>query len=159
MDQFNVPRNINRQVFNAVVKIQSSECGFASVNEITKSVKKQLRSKKSKNNPRLNEIINESLHNMTRLGVLDCIGSQEHAIWHILKWYTPRITRLKINSKGREMSIKRLQGKGKRKSKLKQSLMEKGICRECHSLYSGLLKEYKSIELINPKLNETDTDC
>ncbi|EDW67282.2 uncharacterized protein vrs [Drosophila virilis] len=86
MDQFNVPKKVNRHVFKAVSALQTSRSGFVSAELINQHVKRQMR--RGKNVPNLDEIIHQSLANLTNLGVLACTGSSDYAIRHTIKCAT-----------------------------------------------------------------------
>lgn len=94
MDQFNVPKKVNRYVFKAVSALQTSRSGFVSAELINQHVKRQMR--RGKNVPNLDEIIHQSLANLTNLGVLACTGSSDYAIRHTIKCATDEYSLLPI---------------------------------------------------------------
>ncbi|XP_064553255.1 uncharacterized protein vrs [Drosophila montana] len=94
MDQFNVPKKVNRHVFKAVSVLQTSRSGFVSAELINQHVKRQLR--RSKNMPNLDGIIHQSLANLTNLGVLACTGSSDYAIRHTIKCSTDEYSLVSI---------------------------------------------------------------
>lgn len=78
MDQFDEPKKINQNVLKALLFLQSKNVGFTSADEIIKQVEKQMRS--SNDPPHSVELIQESLSNLTNMGVLALTGSSEYAL-------------------------------------------------------------------------------
>ncbi|EDW16358.1 uncharacterized protein LOC6574869 [Drosophila mojavensis] len=83
MDNFNVPRKVNRHVYKAVSELQDSLAGFVSADLINQYVKYTLR--RSKQLVNVDEIIHQSLSNLTDLGVLARTGSSGYAIRQTIK--------------------------------------------------------------------------
>lgn len=107
MDQFDVPRKINQNVLKALLFLQSKNDGFASADDIIKQVETQMRS--SNDSPESVELIQESLSNLTNMGVLAFTGSSEYALRHTMDVSADFISEpkpgLKKKSKTRSMKL------------------------------------------------------
>lgn len=82
MDQVERTKKINQNVIKAIFCLQSKNVGFASIDDIIKQVESQMRS--SNEPPPLVELIQESLSNLTDIGVLALTGSSEYALRYSL---------------------------------------------------------------------------
>ncbi|XP_016979131.2 uncharacterized protein LOC108044587 isoform X1 [Drosophila rhopaloa] len=78
MDAFNVPKKVNRNVVKALGILQSSRTDYISIDDITHQVKVQMRNSKPVAN--VDEVIKESLCNLTNLGLLTRFKSTSYAI-------------------------------------------------------------------------------
>ncbi|KAL7730316.1 hypothetical protein ACLKA6_016564 [Drosophila palustris] len=83
MDQFDVPKAINRHVYKALIYLQSGEPAFLTEDVIGEQVKRQWR--RNKPRPNMDEAIHKSLSNLTDLGILACTGSSSYAVRHTIK--------------------------------------------------------------------------
>lgn len=83
MDQFDVPKAINRHVYKALIYLQSCESAFITEEVIGEQVKRQWR--RNKPTPNMDEAIHKSLSNLTDLGILACTGSSSYAVRHTIK--------------------------------------------------------------------------
>ncbi|XP_017110445.1 uncharacterized protein LOC108134595 isoform X3 [Drosophila elegans] len=78
MDNFNVPKKVNRNVLKALGILQSSGTHYVDVNDITRQVKAQMRNYNPVAN--MEEAILESLCNLTNLGIVKRNSSSKYAI-------------------------------------------------------------------------------
>ncbi|KAH8398695.1 hypothetical protein KR215_010039 [Drosophila sulfurigaster] len=81
MDQFGVRKTINRNVYKAMLFLQSSKQRLLFEDEIANRVKKQMRGKKDCADME----IHQSLLNLTQLGIIICSDSSHYSVGHYLK--------------------------------------------------------------------------
>ncbi|EDV49357.1 uncharacterized protein LOC6553730 [Drosophila erecta] len=82
MDDFRVPKKVNRNVFKAISILQSSRTHFVRVNAITDQVKYQMRNLVPV--AHVDEVIKESLNNLTNLGIVRRLGSSRYALSNVV---------------------------------------------------------------------------
>ncbi|XP_039492994.1 uncharacterized protein LOC120452703 [Drosophila santomea] len=82
MDDFRVPKKVNRNVFKAISILQSSRTHFVRVSEITDQVKYQMRNCVPV--AHVDEVIKQSLSNLTRLGIVRRLGSARYALTNVV---------------------------------------------------------------------------
>jgi len=83
MDQFGVPKVVNRHVFQALMHLQEIKKSFVTEAEIAEMVKNTMRF----NNPRPNidEDIHISLLNLTELGLVANTESSKYGLRHVMR--------------------------------------------------------------------------
>ncbi|XP_043657132.1 uncharacterized protein LOC122622615 isoform X2 [Drosophila teissieri] len=82
MDDFRVPKKVNRNVFKAISILQSSRTHFVRVSAITDQVKYQMRNCVPV--AHVDEVIKQSLSNLTKLGIVRRLGSARYALSNVV---------------------------------------------------------------------------
>lgn len=78
MDEFRVPKKVNRNVFKAISILQSSRTDFVCANAIVDQVKFQMRNRIPVEH--IDEAIKQSLANLTMLGILRRLGPSKYSL-------------------------------------------------------------------------------
>ncbi|XP_017000103.2 uncharacterized protein [Drosophila takahashii] len=78
MDPFKVPKKMNRNVLKAVSTLQSSRTDFVRLDDITQQVR--IQTKKCLPVENLEQVVKESLGNLTKLGILRRRGSEKYGL-------------------------------------------------------------------------------
>ncbi|KMZ03973.1 uncharacterized protein LOC6728347 [Drosophila simulans] len=82
MDEFRVPKKVNRNVFKAISILQSSRNDFVCTNDIVDQVKFQMRNCVPVEH--IDEAIKQSLANLTMLGIVRRLGASKYALSSIV---------------------------------------------------------------------------
>lgn len=86
MDEFEVPHKVNQHVFKALFILQPTTAGFVSTIDITKQVKMQMRD--CNEALESDDVIQKSLSNLTKMGMLACTGNMDYALQHTMNMNT-----------------------------------------------------------------------
>ncbi|XP_034484870.1 uncharacterized protein LOC117789835 [Drosophila innubila] len=160
MDQFDVPKAINRHVYKALIYLQSSESAFLTEEVIGQQVKRQWR--RNKPTPNMDESIHKSLSNLTDLGILACTGSSSYAVRHTIKGVGQSNNQI-VQPNPKIKSVKSLRGINKNKNVIKRrsSIMKPKrisllsfpnldtfvVCKECIPVVRRFTGTYENLKV------------